>query len=483
MQHGCIGGLSPMNAGVLMNGISVNPDQPVENRAITFFLTAMIVEPLSVGRVVGHLELVPRLYLHSLSTSALAKVTTAMAISAFCVMGQDTRMLRERASRAYGEAITKLLEAIRNEEERVKNETLLACVLMVVVESLLEQSTSPTEQWLKHVRGASELLRQHGWDKINKDPVLSRLFAVVRGFLLRNPANDPVSDGFFHREISIPRGVVLPAETRLGRLAVNVAYLRDRAFHTLTLSDKSEGIIDSLVAECKHMNQLLLDWEASLPENYRYTTIDKDNIHMSALFHESETNHTLSIAKILPTQLHCYPDPHLQRLWNSYRVTRIFINTILHRASTLPFPQAPSDSILLAPSSASSLETLVSDILASIPLRILDSAFSARNSSGKDAAEIALAYHCLWPLYIARGAVTLGLDTRSGIRRVMKRIVYRYEVRNGVALMEAGDAEAGDDSDSKALGGGNRPLWCGPWPRDWIEGVWEWTFLYGCGTI
>ena len=195
-----------------------------------------------------------------------------MAISAFCVMGQDTRTLRGRAYHAYGEAIVTLLEALRNEEERVKNETLLACVLMVVVESLLEQSASPTEQCLKHVRGASKLLRQHGWDKINKVSVLSRLFAVVRGFLSRNPANDPVSDGFFHRELSIPPGVILPPETRLGRMANNVACLRDRAFNTLTLFDKSEGIIDSLVAECKHMNQLLLDWGDSLPESYRYIT-------------------------------------------------------------------------------------------------------------------------------------------------------------------------------------------------------------------
>jgi hypothetical protein len=111
------------------------------------------------------------------------------------------------------------------------------------------------------------------------------------------------------------------------------------------------------------------------------------------------------------------------------------------------------------------------------------------------AGEIALAYYCLWPLFIARGVKLVDSSKRRGMRDIMERIVLRYEVRHGVALMEAGDPPAVEASERKGRelglsqeeeedeGGGDRPLWCGPWGDSWMEGVWEWTFLYGCGAI
>lgn len=477
----------PMDASVLTNNIFVNPTEPIENRALTFFLTAMIVEPLSVGRAVGHLELVPRLYLQSLSTSALAKVTTAMSISAFCVVGTDASIVRQRAYHAYGEAVTELWRALKDEKERGKNETLLACVLMVVVESLLSQGSAPNEQWRNHINGASELLRQRGWDKMLKDPVARRLFSVVRGFLTHDPDNDMTLDEMFSREIPVPAGVTIPPETRLGRLKMSIAHLRDRGFGILVRPNVSDNTINSLVAECREMEQVLLAWEESLPEGYRYTLVDQNNLRQRSPFSPPTNGDATSLAAdLLPAQLHRYPDPHLQRLWNSYRIARIIINAMLHRAATLPHLHALPDAAELAASTAATLETLASDIVASIPPHILDPAALSRDSS--KAAEIALAYYCLWPLYIARGVATLPAEKRWHIRGLMEKIVYRYEVRHGVALLEAGDAkgpdgEKLDPEKSRAAGGGERPLWCKPWDDSWMEDVWEWTFMYGCGAI
>ncbi|ETN42369.1 uncharacterized protein HMPREF1541_01523 [Cyphellophora europaea CBS 101466] len=503
-------GLSPMSAEILTHTIFVNPTEPIENRALTFFLTAMIVEPVSAGRTVGHLDILPRLYLQSLSTSALAKVTTAVSVAAFGVVGSDTTLVRRRAFLAYGEAVTSLWKALRDETERGRNETLLACVLMVVVESLLANGAAPTEQWSNHVRGASELLRQRGWDVVLKDSVLMRLFTVVRGFI-GHTASGALEDEFFDRELPVPPGYIMSPETRLGRLTLRIADLRDRGFATLILPDNTHGAVDALIAECHSMEAALLDWEASLPGNYQYRLVSKGSLlqhsprsskansptksNDNSPFSRDPTNPTM---ELLPSTLHAYADSHLQRLWNSYRIARIFVNVLLHRAAQLlltdpdrsttsharhsPPPGPAPAPALLASTARPRLLSLAIAILSSIPPFILEPLPSVplpRNGNFSRASEIALAYHCLFPLYIARGVVLLEAAERERIREVMRRIVESYGVRGGVELMELGDGEG----EGGGGGGGERPLWGGPWGRDWVESVWEWNFLYGCGAL
>lgn len=512
-----------MDAAYLTNQIFVNPAEPIEERALTFFLTAMIVEPQSTGRSVGHLELVPRLYLQSLSTSALAKVTTAMSMSAFCVVGTDATIVRQRAYQAYGDAVTGLWRALRDDKERAKNETLLACVLMVVVESLLSGGKAPSQQWSNHVGGASELLRQRGWDKMLKDPVARRLFSVVRSFLSWNPESDLAPSDMFYHEVPVAPDIVIPPETRLGNLTKRVADLRRRAFAELTRPILSKQAIASIVAECREIDQEFINWNDSLPEVYRYTLVDSDDLAQQTISISASTYIPASQSSpsstessepgLLPSQLHRYPDPFLQRLWNSYRIGRIYVNAIIHRASNLSFASATpqffsDDAPSLAASTTKTLAALAGAILASIPPHILHPERFPRDSTMVKAAEIGLAYYCLWPLYIARGIVTLPAEARWHMREVMGRIVYRYEIRHGLDLMRAGDAAVVVDGDGVGVGGvteggrggggreeecrisqivvdggGTRPLWGGPWKDDWMESVWEWTFLYGCGAI
>lgn len=475
----------------------------------------MIVDPLSRSHHVGHLELVPRLYLSSLSTSALAKCTTAMCVAAFCVVGSDTTYVRERAYAAYGEAVASLFLALRDQEQRRRNETLLACVIMVVVESLLAREAAPSAQWASHIRGAGELLRQRGWDGVVGDPVARRLFGVVKGFMSHNPANGVEGDDFWGRSVPVPSGWVCPPETALGGLSVKVSGgVRDWGLGVLMnpAGVGKEGV-ERLVRACQGVDEALCEWERGLPRSYRYTLVEQVDVPHRSPYSpkDGETSPKPvpeSIVDLLPTTLHRYSDPHLQRLWNSYRISRIVVLTLLYRACCLPEPFCPSRDVVpglegLALETNAILMQLVDDVLASIPPHVLDPMVFERDLSMGRAAEIALAYYCLWPLYIARGVKILGGRRRREIRLLMGRIVSRYEVRGGVALMEAGDGvgraevaqspkgkstisqmnDEEEEEEAEDEGGGDRPLWCTPWGDSWMEGVWEWTFLYGCGAI
>jgi hypothetical protein len=404
----------------------------------------------------GHLGVLPDLYSRSLSTSALAKVTTAASVAAFGLVGRETKSVRQTAYASYSEAVIALAHAMNDAEERVRNETLLACVLMVVVESMMARDRSPNQQWAAHVSGAGQLLRQRGRTAISHDPIARRLWAVVRGFLSKNSVRQLAADETFASDLPTNGFEDIgppPPETLLGRLTVAVTSTRDRGL--VILESGTFDMLPALVGECRYFDGALCSWLLRLPEAYQYASIASDE------------------SSIPPTYEHLYSDSHLQRLWNSYRVARVTVNALIYRASMSPTSTLPNASELAA-TSFQNMQTLAIEIMDSIPSNILIPASPRsliRLPSADVASEIALAFYCIWPLYVARGVTILAPMAKARGLVMMAQIVDKYAVQNGQALVDV--ATVDDD----------RPLWCGPWRDEWVERLWEWAFLYGCGAV
>lgn len=424
---------------------------------------------MSHGRLMGHLSVLPGLFSKSLSTSALAKVTTAASVAAFGIVGRETAKVRQTSFSAYGEAVLCLAQAMSDPRERQRNETLLACVLMVVVESLLARDRSPNQQWAAHISGASELLRQRGRNSISHDPIARRLWAVVRGFLSQNSVRHLPEDDTFATDLPV-NGFAdidpLPPEARLGMLTIAVTSTKERGLAILESS--GFDMIPALMGECQYLDRALCAWAHEVPKQYRYTTSPTD-VSNEVCCKGKHRHHSPAFATSFE---HHYSDGHLQRLWNSYRVARISLNALMYRAATSSSALLP-DSFNLA-ATTQTLQTMSTEILESIPNNVLtpSTASSRMLFSSQDATnEIALAYHCLWPLYVARGVPMVSADKRNNIVQAMDCIVDKYAIQNGKALLNL------------AASNTQRPLWCGPWREGWVEPVWEWAFLYGCGAI
>lgn len=448
---------------------------PVETRALEFFLTAQLLEPMSRGRVVGHLTFLPPLFSNSLSTSALSKVTTAAAVASFDLVGSESAVVKSSAYSSYGDAVRSLAIAMSSPDERVRNETLLACVLMVVVESMLAKDSSPHEQWSAHVMGASNLLRQRGRDAVSKDPIARRLWAVVRGFMMQNSTIKLCEDELFATDLptdgSEHQGPP-PPEVRLGMLSIGTVKLTDQSLHILTYQSHVSASLHTLIESCQGLDVALCAWASNLPLSYHYSSILRSRDSSCPHINLKSGEHTPHFAPYDTTLVdeHHYPDPHLQRIWNSYRLGRIFLNAMIYRAavSLAALEHYESD---LAARTAQTLQSLADEVLSSIPETVLDPKKTLSRNAVSAAGEIALAYYCLWPLYVTRGIVILPAATKAEIIAKMKRIVDKYGIRNGKILLDIGFKDE------------QRPLWGTPWKDGWVESNWSWAFLYGCGAV
>jgi hypothetical protein len=414
----------------------------------------------------------------SLSTSALAKVTTAASVAGLSLVGRNNAAVQQSAYFNYGQAIVSLAQAMKDENERNRNETLLACVLMVVVESMLARDRSPDQQWAAHIGGACQLLLQRGRANVSKDPIARRLWAVVRGFLFQNP-NSPITKHEMFAS-AIPMSCSAgqhppPPEIHLGRLTLATTGLRSRGLAILNIATPESAQLELLVRDCQAMDTALLSWANGLPQAYQYSfAAEAPSVPSSTAGSPDATDTSPRTSDDTKEQradnVHHYPDSHLQRLWNSYRAARVAVNALLYRTSMLP-TQPVADSYDLSNTSGATLESLATEIVASVPYRLLDSSLVARQSISSPPSEISLAYYCLWPLYVAHGIAIIPHYARSHIVSVMARIVDKYEIRNGKTLVDVTTAD------------NTRPLWCGPWQDGWVEFNWEWAFLYGCGAV
>lgn len=416
----------------------------------------------------GHLSCLPALYSASLSTSVLARVTTCASLAAMTLVGRDDHRLREAAYNAYGQALISLYRAMGDPKEQLRNETLVACLLMMVVESMLATDYSPNQQWAAHVKGASQLLRYRGRDAIASDTLARKIWSVVRGSLAQNPTNELLRDELFAEDLPADDAMskeIRPPEAQLGMLTMAVANLRNRGLNILASMKVEPHALHALLGECQFMLGALTAWATNLPETYQYITVQNLGTPTSSPGSDGD-----GFQVEADNIQHIYTDSHLQRLWNSYRVASIACNALIYRIVTR-HSMTLSNAFELASNSGQALIRVAAEIVASIPPHILEPTHRFRSNSYCALSEIAFAFYSLWPLFVARGVVLLPQEMKDNITVIMLRLVENYEVRRGKALIEI------------SLSDQKRPLWCSPWQDGWMESVWEWSFLYGCGAV
>jgi hypothetical protein len=215
-----------------------NPQQSIEVAAVSFFLEGNLVEPLSAGRCMGHLEFLPKLYLQASPSSALVHVTNATCLAALGNFGTERGPIMKNALEAYGQAVVSLHLAMKDAEIRTRNETLMAVILMTALESLLAWTKSPSQQWATHIVGAMWLLKLRGASVLD-DPVASRIYAVVRHFVQQgsNDRGEPL-DPFFTQSVAETVKVPDCPESRLSPITRSLFGLRNGRYELFSSRTK-----------------------------------------------------------------------------------------------------------------------------------------------------------------------------------------------------------------------------------------------------
>ena len=235
-------------------------------------------------------------------------------------------------------------------------------------------------------------------------------------------------------------------EDRLLSIAMRIPKLQSLANNLL--SRPSCNIDDStvlqLVRAAGDLDRELAEWARQIPIKSSYTTVTR--MKHSRDQHLSDSNFT-------PNHLHRYPNFYAARVWNSYRVYRLIIQSILFRASSF-----------LGGQDQSHIENInrimVGDICASVPF-LLGYDFSELRSSNDTlpdesflwpqssvnkvtSSERTGKFSLIWPLYVACSVLSVPDTQRRWMRAQLRWIA------------ETGEAQAllVQDSESRTLIGG-----------------------------
>ena len=401
----------------------------------------------------GHLEVLPKLYLKAGSDSALAKVTNATCIAALSNFGTESSPIMRQALELYGEAVVSLHRAMKDPELRLKNEVLMAVMLMMALEALLAWNTAPSQQWNSHMFGTVGLLKVRGNQVLN-DPVASRIFMVTRHYILQgsNERGEPL-DPFFAQTVSDAVKPPDNPEVRLAPITKGVFDLRARTLLALQ-SPEDTGALAVRLSELQWMDEQLVDWANSVPASYQYESTDSP-VNLDDL----DFN----------LQEHRYQDTYTHRLWNSYRYGRIFANVLAYRC--LMDMSGNSSEIAQC---LENLQLMADEVCSSLPNEMRSLSDSRPGSASRllnPGDQAVVAFHMLWPLLLARGILTLPQSQRNWIRNRMVSIAEKYQIRRAMSIVEAADRDE------------KRPLFLDEWGEDIIENVWENSFLYGSGAL
>lgn len=432
-----------------------NPAESVKTAAVCFFLEGMLVEPLSAGRNVGHLEFIPKLYLHAMPSSTLARTTDAMCLAAFSNFGKEEGEYSTQAFQAYGQAVTSLHADLKDAEKQLKNETLMSTLVMLVVESLLARDRAPSVQWSMHTLGAMKLLMRRG-QTVFSDPVASRLFNVVRMFLVEGArARGELLPPFFANLAPLPP---ITPELQLGKCFAPVSDLRRRVLLLLTeTGPKSVALLTDLISECQSVDQEALQWTAALPDSYLYE-VAPNPAGVEPDFPFAQPRHQ-------------YKDSHNHRLWNANRCIRVYVNVLAYRClQTLENLSGveQSDEIAFC---LQNVQRLANEICQSLPPQLMEGRPVPRFKTMSQIQRAVSAYFMLWPFYLARSLIMIPQIQRQWIRDWMVAISDHFQLRHAMVLVNAGDRNP------------SRPMFMSDWPDDAIENVWENTFMYGSGVV
>ena len=468
---------------------------------MNIFFANLICQPRHPGISHGLFDFLPQLYAQSSETSALAYTTKATALAAFgSVAGHQKGRLSPLAWRTYGSALSELNAALADPIMARRNETLMTVLLFCMAESLLitkpDSRNASNMPPISHIDGAVSLLKLRGTELFPSD-LSARLFLAVRTHMMieRMQQGKPL-DAYFYSPTTGWQHEVNPAlqnpANKLTQYTLLVPALRSRATSLLQQSRTQWNIyaVSMLLHEVRSVDIILSTWPASIPDSWQYTAISR------ACWSTPQIPTEYSY-EIYPGTQDSYYDIWLASVWNTYRISRLFLNAItvrcitwLSQAFITSKPTHPPNEDPEYINATVTIQNMADDICSSVPfflgydirslppeleLEILDpipsyAALSGTCSSPSSPSAIH-AYFLLWPLFVCRSALTIPLSQRNFLRARMLAVAERFGIGQARMLVEVGDGEVG------------RPLFSKGWEKGVFERMWEHANLYASSGI
>ena len=315
--------------------------EPINEVAMAHFVNSFVSG--------SHFDYLPGLYS---KTSIMTPLQSSMYASALANLARErceSDMMRTAQS-YYGQALRQTKKALLS-EQATQDSTLVSVLILSLYETIALSDQMSIKSWDTHTEGAVSLLQLRGLESLQTD-MGQKLYIQVSNNI---------------RVSCVQRAVPLP--TRFIELDKQATVFLDHsnpvlqfwpivdAFIHLQIMDRSRDLYEpmTIMKQALMLEQMLMDLTNGLSSLGVYEVLEHENIPKEA-FEESA---------------HWYKDHRVARLWNTIRMTRIFVNEVLYEQSSILLEtQIPAESIswnaiqLLATETATDAAT---GILASVP--------------------------------------------------------------------------------------------------------------------
>ncbi|MDI1493588.1 MAG: hypothetical protein OHK93_005379 [Ramalina farinacea] len=326
-----------------------------EQEAICAFFLDFVLLPRHPDSFRGHLEHLLPLYQGALPNSPIALATSSVALS-LSSNPHNCCSDRQLARNIFGRALRKTSNAIRDPVDSLKDETLMAVLLLGLYERInaspsatsqkpSSNHTEPTppsaSMTSTHNEGAAALVKHRGVANV-KSPVAIGLLFAVRTQLVEHAIEQGQSfkrcpDGLSRIFAELPQN----AAARLTSATTNIADLRSCAKTALhqPRSAASEREVTDLLEYAISIDLLVAAWPESLPENWQWTPateFDHPGAPSSSPSNRSPQQRSKGLSSDQPSTPYTYRgskdiylDLWVMSIWNQYRAARIKIQALI----------------------------------------------------------------------------------------------------------------------------------------------------------
>jgi hypothetical protein len=358
--------------------------QPIEDIALSHFMASYVPGshfdylPLMYGRLSGNMALSATVHAASIATLARNSGRPDLMRSARC---------------EYIQAILKTNAALADSATATEDSTLVAVLLLSLFEAVAWSGNRTPDSWTTHTRGALALIKLRGRQQLFT-PVGQQLFVQVASV---------ISVHSLQKKMPLPQELLdlidIAMEYQAECPKYRLACLTGEVAELVANIDQGFLNADEVIHAVTRLDESYIAYADSLAFPWRYQEIIVD----------------VSQPDVYGTTVHQYASPRAAGLWNSYRMTRILLNEIMHGYS-ICIPSATANAIQTR--AINNIEDMTTGICASVPqcenladlfvdidLACLSSEYTL--SPRRSTASV------LWPLSVVRSADLASAEVRA----------------------------------------------------------------------
>ncbi|KAL8858710.1 MAG: hypothetical protein Q9178_004798 [Gyalolechia marmorata] len=409
-------------------------DSP-EEQAINGFFQNYVLIPRHPYSRRGFLDCLLPLYQNTRHDSLLSLATTAMAL--IIESGSPSTAHYRQLSRSFfGRALVKTGRAIRDPVESIKDETLMAVLLLSFYERVLATSEAKDISGV-HDTGAVALVKHRGKQN-GKSEVSARLLLAVQTQVVDHCIQTASPFGKTSADLdSLRPDAFENAASRLTSLSARLSDLTAYAYPILK-NMKQFPSKEQLMGVLDHAGDVearLSTWPDTLPDDWSWKTshtFDNLSSHESKLY-------------IYNRRVDIYHDIWVASIWNSYRGTMLMVQYLTLQSLGMLNPPPLSAFAHRIVTAINKVRELVDDICGSVPFNLGTKTFGGSNDRSevtypddgihkpsadyrKSAAGLG-GWFVLEPLKVAAKAICLRDGQQDWILKQIERIQRIYTIK------------------------------------------------------